>query len=71
MSIQYSATGTAGQTYTVTRDIAGGGFTPRVDGTVIAAAGRLGRARSAAARHNGHGLNWTDENAVRFGHSQQ
>ena len=61
MSIHYSATGADNQSYTITRETAGGGFTPRVDGVAIAPAGRLRHAREACRRHASHGLEWTDE----------
>lgn len=65
MSIHYSAVG-ATVTYTITRDVAGGPFTPRADGVAIRPAGRLKDARSACQRHNGGPLEWVNEVALRF-----
>jgi hypothetical protein len=58
MSIHYSATGAA--EYTITREIAGGAFTPRAYGVAIRPAGKLRAARAACVRHNGGQLEWTD-----------
>jgi hypothetical protein len=60
MSIQYIAE-TVNGTYTITRDIAGGPFTPRHNGEPINPAGRLRSARAAAFRHNGGTLDWADK----------
>lgn len=59
--IMYSAT-VAGTVYTITREIAGGAFTPRADGEVIGTAGRLSDARGAVRAHSGgRSIQWTDE----------
>ena len=60
MSVMHSAV-VAGITYTITREVAGGAFTPHADGEVIGAAGRLSAARAAARRHSGSNIVWTDE----------
>jgi hypothetical protein len=72
VSIQYSAK-TAKGTYTITREIAGGGFTLNLNGFCLAYmyGDRLSKCRSAAVRHNGGRIDWTDENAVRYGYSQK
>lgn len=59
MSVHYSAVG-ATATYTITRDVAGGPFTPRADGVAIRPAGRLRDAKAQCHRHNGGPLEWVD-----------
>ena len=64
MSIHYSATG-ATSIYTITRKIAGGGFTPHADGVAIRPAGKLRDAKAQCRRHNGADLNWVNESQAR------
>jgi hypothetical protein len=60
MSITHRAE-TDNGVYTITREIAGGGFTPRADGVAIRPAGKLRDAKAQCRRHNGGAaLEWTD-----------
>ena len=54
-----------GSVYTITREIAGGPFTPRINGVAIRPAGRLRDARHACVRHNGGPLEWVNESQRR------
>jgi hypothetical protein len=71
MSVHYSAKTDKG-VYTITCEIAGGGFTLNLNGFCLAYmyGDRLSRCRSAARRHNGAELNWVDEIAIRYGYTQ-
>lgn len=67
MSIHYSAKGERGL-YTITREIAGGGFFLNLNGFCLnhMYGARLSTVRATAHRHNGGPLNWIDEVKLRY-----